>query len=184
MKCPTLHDAAVCYNTMAKRRRKDNTMAKRRRTDNAMAKRRTDNTMAKKERQSNGQKDRQYNDQKKTDRQYNDQKKTDRQYNDQKEKGQTTIYKTLRKLKLSNTNPSKTVGELRCSGEVSSSFSTCDTRRVILLKDSNILWHGNHVGQQYTQIIQISLIKHELTKTESKEWNIVFSIEYYQYSCS
>jgi hypothetical protein len=85
---------------------------------------------------------------------------------------------------LSNTNPSKTGGELRCSGEVSSSFSTCDTRRVILLNDSNILWHGNHVGQQYTQIIQISLIKHELTKTESKEWNIVFSIEYYQYSCS
>jgi hypothetical protein len=78
----------------------------------------------------------------------------------------------------------KTGGELRCSGEVSSSFSTCDTRRVILLNDSNILWHGNHVGQQYTQIIQISLIKHELTKTESKEWNIVFSIEYYQYSCS
>ena len=49
-------------------------------------------------------------------------------------KGQTTIYKTYTyNWRLSNTIPLKTGGELRCSGRVSSSCSTCGTRRVNLV---------------------------------------------------
>jgi hypothetical protein len=57
----------------------------------------------------------------------------------QKDKGPTTIYKTLhRKLKIeqSNTNPTKTGAELRCSRRVSSSCSTSGTRRVTLATQS------------------------------------------------
>ena len=47
-------------------------------------------------------------------------------------KGQTTIYKT--KDRVTRT-PLKTGGELRCSGRVSSSCSTCGTRRVNLVRN-------------------------------------------------
>jgi hypothetical protein len=41
------------------------------------------------------------------------------------------IYKTLhRKLKLKQHEPTKSRGELMCSGMASSSCSTCNTRRV------------------------------------------------------
>jgi hypothetical protein len=44
--------------------------------------------------------------------------------------GQRHIFNFVRKVKLSNTNPLKTENELRCSGRVSSSCSTCGTNRV------------------------------------------------------
>ena len=56
-----------------------------------------------------------------------------------KEKGQTTIYKTLQiKYRSSNTNSTKTGGEIRCSGRVSSSCFTCDTCRVTIVTNPGI----------------------------------------------
>jgi hypothetical protein len=51
------------------------------------------------------------------------------------QKRKTMIYKTKhRKLKiLSNTNPTKTGDELRCSGRIGSSCSTSGTRRITLV---------------------------------------------------
>jgi hypothetical protein len=56
----------------------------------------------------------------------------DRQHNGQKKstKGQTTIYKTLHRV---TRTPLKTEGEIKCSGGVSSSCFTSDTRRVNLV---------------------------------------------------
>jgi hypothetical protein len=52
-------------------------------------------------------------------------------------KGQTTIYNHAYKTKDRVTRtPLKTWGELRCSGRVSSSCSTTDTRRVNLVTNS------------------------------------------------
>ena len=89
-----------------------------------------DNTMAKRKstkRQHNGQR-------KRTKGQHNGQRKrTKGQHNGQRKrtKGQTMIYKTLhRKLKLKQHEPTKSRGELMCSGMASSSCSTCNTRRV------------------------------------------------------
>jgi hypothetical protein len=45
--------------------------------------------------------------------------------------GQTMVYKTY--IRSSNTNPTKIRDELRCSGRVSNSCSTSDTRRVNLV---------------------------------------------------
>jgi hypothetical protein len=61
-------------------------------------------------------------------------------------KGQTTIYKTYTyNWRLSNTIPLKTGGELRCSGRVSSSCSTCLTHRVNLVTNPVIIneWGKN-----------------------------------------
>jgi hypothetical protein len=50
-----------------------------------------------------------------------------------KTKGQTTIYKTYTQNKRSsNTNPTKTGGELRCSGMINSSCFTNGIHRVNL----------------------------------------------------
>jgi hypothetical protein len=58
-------------------------------------------------------------------------RRTDRQQNDQKKKEkQGSTYHHTEDQRWSNTNPTKTRSELRCSGRVSSSSSTCDTRRV------------------------------------------------------
>ena len=67
--------------------------------------------------------------------------KKDRQYNGQNKKGQTMIYKTLqRKNQRSiNTNPATNWGKIGCSGRVSSSCFTCETRRV------TVKWHEHHV---------------------------------------
>ena len=48
-------------------------------------------------------------------------------------KGQTTIYKTYKTKDRVTRTPLNTGGELRCSGRVSSSCSTNDTRRVNLV---------------------------------------------------
>jgi hypothetical protein len=65
--------------------------------------------------------------------------KKNRQHNGQKKKGQTTIYKTyiyiyiyITKDRVTRTQL-KPGGELRCSGRVSSSFSTSGTRRINLV---------------------------------------------------
>jgi len=57
-------------------------------------------------------------------------------------KGQTTIYKTLhRKRRSSNTNPTKNGDELRCSGRVSSSCFTRDTRSVTVKRhEHHMTW--------------------------------------------
>jgi hypothetical protein len=44
-------------------------------------------------------------------------------------KGQTIIYKTQKTNDQTTRTPIRTGGELRCTGRVSSSCSTCDTRR-------------------------------------------------------
>ena len=66
-------------------------------------------------------------------------KSRDRSHNGEKGKEQTMTYKTLhRKLKIEiYTNPTKIRGDPGCSGKVSSSCSTCGTRRVTLVTD---LW--------------------------------------------
>ena len=92
---------------MAERRRTDNTMAKRRRTDNTIAERRTDNTMAERRRTDNTMAER------------------------RRTKDQTMIYKALH-IKLKKETPHKTWYELRCSGRLSSSRSTCGTRLTTL----------------------------------------------------
>ena len=63
--------------------------------------------------------------------------KKNRQHNGQKKKGQTTIYKTyiyiyITKVRVTRTQL-KPGGEFRCSGRVSSSFSTSGTRRINLV---------------------------------------------------
>ena len=63
-------------------------------------------------------------------------KSKDRQPKGQKKKDKRTnndLQNMHIKLKISNTNPTKTRGELGCSGRVSSSCSTSDTRRVNLV---------------------------------------------------
>jgi hypothetical protein len=75
--------------------------------------------------------------------------KKDGQHNDgqnKEDKWTKMIYKTLhRKQKLININPTKNRGELMCSGRVSSSCSTCGTRRklpLLQLSMRNGLWYG------------------------------------------
>jgi hypothetical protein len=71
-----------------------------------------------------------------------------------KEKGQKyykTIYKTpLKRLQFEQHEPHfKTGGDLRCSGKVGNSWSTCDTI-MLLLNDMNNIWHENNTGHQFT----------------------------------
>ena len=63
--------------------------------------------------------------------------KNDRQHNGRKKKNKqpSTIRSTVNK-RLRNMNPTKYWGELPCSGRVSSSHSTSDTRRVTLVTNS------------------------------------------------
>jgi len=74
--------------------------------------------------------DRQYNGQKKINRQYNGQKKINRQYNGQKKNNKRTnddlqnTTKTRNNKRFRNTSPTKTLGELWCSGRVISSCTT------------------------------------------------------------
>jgi hypothetical protein len=59
-----------------------------------------------------------------------------RQHNGQKKKGnqQTTIFKHYTYYtRSSSTNPTKIGGEIKCSGRISNSCSTCGTRRVTLV---------------------------------------------------
>ena len=66
----------------------------------------------------------------KINRQYNGQKKNDKKTNN----GQQNI--TQKTKKSSNTNGTKTRGELGYPGMERSSCSTCSTRRVALVKES------------------------------------------------
>jgi hypothetical protein len=61
----------------------------------------------------------------------------DRIHNGQKEKDKRTNndLQSFKNSRSSNTNPIKNLGELRCSGRVSSSCSISDTRRVTLITD-------------------------------------------------
>ena len=82
-----------------------------------------------KNRQHNGQKNRQHNGQKNS------------QHNGQKKKGnqQTTIFKHYTYYTRSgSTNPTKIGGEIKCSGRISNSCSTCGTRRVTLVTNPMI----------------------------------------------
>jgi hypothetical protein len=65
-------------------------------------------------------------------------KSTDNTVAKRKRKGQIMIYKTLcRKLKLEKHEPPlKIRGEHRCSGRISSSYSTSGTHRICLVTDS------------------------------------------------
>ena len=87
-------------------------------------------------------------------------------------KGQTTIYKT--KDRVTRT-PLKTGGELRCSGRVSSSCSTCGTRRVNLVrnlvisrewgKDREVFTtSGTYPGSFVTQMFHSGQPSHEWGK--------------------
>ena len=68
-------------------------------------------------------------------------------------KGQTTTYKPPHgKLKNEQHNPTKTRGELRCSGMVSSFCSTSDTRRVTLVTNPMV----NHELRQEWEVLTIS----------------------------
>ena len=58
--------------------------------------------------------------------------KKGRQLNGQKKKLRKEKNNDLQNTKLSNMNPTKNGGELRCVGSVSSSCSTCGTSRVTL----------------------------------------------------
>ena len=77
--------------------------------------------------------------------------KKDRQYNGQVKEDKRT--KSDQQIITQKTKdwptgtPLKTEGKLRCSGRVSSSCSTFDTRRVIVKRHEHH-WYGNHVGHQ------------------------------------
>jgi hypothetical protein len=61
------------------------------------------------------------------------------------------IYKTIhRKQKIEhNTNPTKVEVEPRGAPDVWAVTTLLVTPVVLLLNDTNIIWYGNHVGQQY-----------------------------------
>jgi len=80
-------------------------------------------------------------------------------------------------------NTTKTWGELRCSGRVSSSCSTSDTRS--LLNDINIIWYGNRIGHQYRWINTNSINKTRtpyIRNGSIDETNFVLTSKYQQTS--
>ena len=78
-----------------------------------------------------------------------------RQCNDQQErqtKWQTTIYQTLhRKLKIGQDKNLLNLGVNSAEGsEMLAPAAPLMTPVVLLLNDTDIIWHGNRVGHQYT----------------------------------
>ena len=115
---------------MAERRRTDNTMVERRRTDNTMAERRTDNTMTERRRKDNTMAER------RTDNTMTETRST---YNTMSERkgteGQITIYKTFKQEMKDRATRTllKTKCDIMCSGGVSISSFTSETRRISLV---------------------------------------------------
>ena len=67
--------------------------------------------------------------------------KKGRQCNDQKKKDKDLQNTTQETNDWATTNPTKTRGELRCSGRISSSYSTSDTGRItVKLNEGNRIW--------------------------------------------
>jgi hypothetical protein len=126
------------YNTMAERRtdntmaerRTDNAMAERRRIDNTMTERRTDNTMTERRRKDNTMAER------RTDNTMTETRST---YNTMSERkgteGQITIYKTFKQEMKDRATRTllKTKCDIMCSGGVSISSFTSETRRISLV---------------------------------------------------
>ena len=91
-----------------------------------------------------------------------------------KRKRKNDLQNTTQKTKDRATQPPslpKNWGELRCTGRVISSCSTCYARRIILLNDTNIYGYGNcvktpvYVNIQITQIYVNPLTKQTGVKT-------------------
>ena len=100
------------------------------------------------------------------------------------------LQNTKKKLRSSNMNPTKNRGELRCSGRVGSSCSTCDmitsTSIMLLLNNMNIIWYWFCVGHQYTWMNTNNKDKtwtSYKTNGSKDETNIV-NVLYYFNSCS
>ena len=116
-------------NTMAERRT-DNAMAERRRIDNTMTERRTDNTMTERRRKDNTMAER------RTDNTMTETRST---YNTMSERkgteGQITIYKTFKQEMKDRATRTllKTKCDIMCSGGVSISSFTSETRRISLV---------------------------------------------------
>ena len=111
-------------------RRTDNAMAERRRIDNTMTERRTDNTMTERRRKDNTMAER------RTDNTMTETRST---YNTMSERkgteGQITIYKTFKQEMKDRATRTllKTKCDIMCSGGVSISSFTSETRRISLV---------------------------------------------------